>query len=270
MKIIAVDDEKIALEGILREISHAEPEAEINGFRKGEDALSFVNTGNTPDVAFLDIEMPGTGGVILAKRLLESCPGINIIFTTGYSEYALEAIDLRCSGYILKPITSSKIRHELDNLRNPVEKDNRERLYARTFGKFEVFIGGRPVKFRYQKTKELLAYLIDRKGVLSSNVEIISALWEDDSPESSHISYLKNIRTDLMNTLEEKGCVPCITRERGEMGILTDSIDCDYYEYLNNKDVSGSEKLFRGEYMSQYSWSEYTLGKLMGETLGWN
>ncbi len=269
MKIIAVDDEKIALEGILQEIAHAEPEAEINGFRKGEDAFSFCAENEGADVAFLDIEMPGMGGVALAKKLLTNYPDINIIFTTGYSEYAIEAIDLRCSGYILKPVTAKKIRKELDNLRNPVMGDKQEKVYARAFGKFEVFLGGRPLRFRYQKTKELLAFLIDRHGVLCSNVEIISALWEDDSPESSHVSYLKNIRTDLVNTLEEKGCIPCITRVRGEMGILTDAIECDYYEYLKNRDVSGAEKLFKGEYMSQYPWGEYTLGKLIEETGKW-
>ena len=59
-------------------------------------------------------------------------------------------------------------------------------------------------------------------------------------------------------------------RGKGEIGIIRDAIDCDYYSYLDNKGVEGAEKLFNGEYMSQYSWAEYTLASLMGRRGEWN
>ncbi|MCR5774434.1 MAG: hypothetical protein K6G42_05060, partial [Lachnospiraceae bacterium] len=61
---------------------------------------------------------------------------------------------------------------------------------------------------------------------------------------------------------EENGCEECITRGRGEMGIIKSGIECDYYDYLDNKDMQGAGRLFKGEYMSQYSWAEYTLAGL--------
>jgi two-component SAPR family response regulator len=269
MKIIAVDDEKLALEGLMTEIALAAPEAELNGFRTGKDAVAYAESQDRIDVAFLDIEMRSMSGLTLGERLTGLFPDINLIYTTGYSEYAVDAIGLRCSGYVLKPVTAEKIKHELDNLRNPIEEAGERKLYARAFGKFEVYVDGRPVRFHYQKTKELLAYLIDRRDEIVSNADIVSTLWEDDSPDSSHISYLKNIRSDLMKTLDETGCRECIVRTRGEIGIISGSIDCDYYDYLDNKGVEGTDRLFKGEYMSQYSWGEYTLARLCGDSDEW-
>ena len=270
MKIIAVEDEKLALEGLMTEIALAAPDAEISGFRSGGDALEYCAGHDVIDVAFLDIEMRGMNGIDLGKKLLELYPDINLIYTTGYSDYAVKAIDLRCSGYILKPVTAEKIDRELDNLRNPVREDTKKKLYAKAFGRFEVFVDGYPLKFKYQKTRELLAYLIDRRGEIASNADIVSVLWDDDSPDSSHVSYLKNIRTDLLKSLEESGCTDCIVRHRGGMGIITSAIDCDYYDYLDNIGMEGADRLFKGEYMSQYSWGEYTLASLYGRLDIWD
>lgn len=263
MTIIAIDDEKLALEGLVTEIALAAPEAEIHGFRNGTEALAFAREKERLDVAFCDIEMKKMNGLTLGDELLKLFPKLNLIYTTGFSEYAVDAIGMRCSGYILKPINADKIRHELDNLRYPADTEGSRRLYARTFGKFEVFADGRPLQFHYQKTKELLALLIDHDGVMCSNAEIIEYLWEDYDMESSHMSYLKNIRRDLIAVLEEAGCGDCITRSRGELGILKDRIDCDLYDYLANQGMEGSDRLFRGEYMSQYSWGEYRIASIM-------
>ncbi|MBR3538164.1 MAG: hypothetical protein IKN79_03730, partial [Eubacterium sp.] len=73
-----------------------------------------------------------------------------------------------------------------------------------------------------------------------------------------------NIRRDLIAVLEEAGCEDCILKGRGELGILKDKIDCDLYDYLDNRGVEGSDQLFRGEYMSQYSWGEYQIASIMG------
>ena len=263
MTIIAIDDEKLALEGLVTEIALAAPEAEIHGFRNGAEALAFCREKDSLDVAFCDIEMKRMNGLTLGDELLKLFPKLNLIYTTGFSEYAVDAIGMRCSGYILKPINADKIRHELDNLRYPPESDGEHRLYAKTFGKFEVFVNGRPLQFHYQKTKELLAFLIDRGGVMCSNAEILEYLWEDYDMESSHISYLKNIRRDLLQVLEEAGCLDCIVRSRGELGILRSEIDCDLYDYMENRGMEGSDRLFRGEYMSQYSWGEYRIASIM-------
>lgn len=264
MNILVADDEKLALEGIMSAVIKAVPEARVHGYRKAEAVLAAAQSMTEPvDVAFLDIEMRGMNGMELARRLMEIFPDINIVFTTGYSEYSLEAMQIHASGYILKPVTVDKIRKELTVLRHPVsvrESAEHEGLYVRTFGNFEVLIDNVPAVFKYQKSKELFAYLIDRRGAMCSNSEIISVLWEDDDDGKMHISYLKNIRTDLLNVLSSCNMADSIARARGGIAVRTDMIQCDYFDLLEGK--KGGEP-FRGEYMTQYSWAEYTLASLI-------
>lgn len=258
MQILAVDDEKIALEGLVSSIEKAVPDAEVAGFRRGDLAMEYAS--KTPiDVAFLDIEMRGENGLELAAKLKDLYPNINIIFTTGYGEYAGEAFRMHASGYVMKPATPEKIQKELEELRHPVKTATGKRVSCKTFGNFEVFVDGKPVDFQYNKSRELFAFLVDRNGALSSIQEIIMNLWDDDEPDS-HISYLKNVRKDMISTLERMGCQDVVVRQHGRIGILPDLIECDYFSFLKNDDKVKAN--YMGEYMNQYSWAEYTNGAL--------
>lgn len=267
MRFIAVDDEKMALENILKEIGKAvgeESEHEIAGFRKPSEAIAYVEKSSC-DVAFLDIEMREMSGLALAQHLKEINSKINIIFTTGYDEFAGSAFELYASGYCLKPVTAQKIQSELANLRYPVEEEKKNRLRIVTFGNFEAFVDNKPLKFQYNRTKELLAYLIDRNGALCSNQEIMEVLWEDNADFGKHSSYMKNLRADLFATLIRAGCEDVFERQRGMTAILPDKVDCDYFDLLRGKPEAVNS--YRGEYMMQYSWSEYTHGMLENKGL---
>ena len=79
MKILAVDDEALALEMLTEAIEEAVPDAELKAFRKPSELLAEAKA-NGCDIAFLDIHMRGTTGVELAKNLKEVNPKMNIIF----------------------------------------------------------------------------------------------------------------------------------------------------------------------------------------------
>ena len=119
MKIIALDDEELALEGLMAAIRACAPNAELHGFSYAEDVLVFLRD-HSCDVAFLDVEMAGINGVELAEQLKLRNPDINLIFATGFSRYQGSAFALHASGYLMKPITAEKVKRELDNLRRPV------------------------------------------------------------------------------------------------------------------------------------------------------
>ena len=248
MKVIALDDEKLALESLVCAIRKAAPEAEVQGFRYGEEALSFARE-NGCDVAFLDVEVPGMTGVQLSEELKKINRDVNLIFTTGYEQYRKDADDLHGSGYIKKPVTSEKIKRELEELRRPVMAEKRIRV--RAFGNFEVFVDGKPAKFRYQKTKELFACLVDREGALCSFGELCERLFED---EEEHKNYFKSLRKDLLDAMNAAGCGDVIVHQRGLLGVRKERIFCDYYDWLDGKQT---EPDFQGEYMNQYSWGEY-------------
>ena len=257
MRIIAVDDEKIALEGLMRVLEKAAPEEEIHGFRKGSVALDYVRKCGC-DIAFLDIEMRDLKGIDLAAQLKTLNPNINIIFTTGYIDYAAEAFSLHASGYVMKPVTLEKIQNELSELRYRVNSSEKEKISIRAFGSFEVFdSSGRPLKFQYKKTRELLAYLVDRRGDLCSMREIMEVLWEQDDPDS-HVSYAKNLRADLRNTLKKAGALEVLVRRRGYLAIHPNALQCDYYDYLKDPELANCT----GEYMNQYGWAQTTRDEL--------
>lgn len=253
MKILAVDDERIALEGLVKAISEVMPNAELKGFRYPDEALEYIKI-NGADIAFLDIEMAGTSGVELAEKLIEINPNINIIFSTGYGHYRDVAFDMHASGYLVKPITVDKVRKEVLNLRRPIVE---RKLKIKTFGNFEVTIDGKPLDFKYRKAKELLAYLIDRNGATCSVGEIMAVLFEDDD---GHETYFKSIRKDLIDTLTRANCGDVLLLQRGMIGIKKELVECDYFDYLDGKITLG--KAYHGEYMSQYSWSEITHAEL--------
>lgn len=248
MNIIAVDDEAIALKGLISSIQKVVPRAKIFGFERGADALAFTEQ-NPCDVAFLDIQMSGINGLELARRLCEQKPKTNIVFVTGYREYTAEAFELLASGYIMKPVTVEDIKKQMENLRYFIQEDTK-RIKVQCFGNFEVYLDDEPVQFGFLKSKEMLAYLIDRKGALCSNNEIVAAIFEEDISES----YFRRIRLDLLSALPNE----IFTRQRGQMGLNISKISCDYYDYLEGK----NKKAEIAEYMHQFSWSEVTLSEL--------
>lgn len=251
MIIYAIDDERIALAGLVDSIKAAVPEAEIHSFRYPEDALCEMNE-NPCDIAFVDVEMATVNGISLSEHFKEINPRVNIIFATGYKDYYGEAFELHASGYIVKPVTYEKVKKELDNLRYPVKKISK-RLCVHCFGNFEVYSEGLPIAFKYSKAKEMLAYMVDRKGAMVTVGEFTGTLFDG---ENGHERYFKSIRYDLLNSLEKAGCLSAVAQQWGKLGIVASEVDCDYYNYLDGKD----KDKYKGEYMAQYSWAENTNG----------
>lgn len=257
MNIIAVDDEKLSLEALVTAIKENLPNETINSFRRTTDAEVFAGR-NGCDIAFLDIEMRGVNGITLAKRFQKINPKVNIIFVTGYGDYTGEAFSLYASAYIMKPVTSEKVKKALETLRYGSAFEE-GRVKAVTFGNFEVYYKGEPIKFKYKKTKELLAYLIDRRGALCANNDIIAVIWEDDDFGMDRQDYLKKLKQDLSKTFSELGVEDIIIKQRGQIGINPKKIECDYFKYLEGDSTIMNS--YQGEYMAQYGWSEYAIFK---------
>lgn len=246
MKILAVDDEKLMLNRLVRSINEAKPEATVYEFRSGKEALEFASS-NEIDVAFLDINMRGMDGLTLAKELNKLYPEINIIFCTGYDEYVSEAFrEIRCNGYISKPVDAEQIKEELSHLRLPMKEEKEKRIKIQCFGYFAVHIDGKPMEFGSAKTQELFAYLVNACGGTCTNQEIMTYLWDDDG---IHDSYFKKIRKDLFDTLEKYGCPEVVVKTWGGLAIQPDLVECDYYNW--KKENTGD---YEGDFMKQYFW----------------
>lgn len=247
MKILLVDDEKLQLIRLEESVKKVLLDSEIFSYTNPTKALE-ENKDTIFDIAFLDIEMPMMNGIMLAKALKSINPKINIIFVTAYDHYALDALKLRASGYVFKPVNANKIKSEVEGLRYPVTLEVHNKLQVKCFGNFEVFVNKEPLKFSYSKSKEVFAYLVDREGSAINVNELNAVLWEED-----HKSYLRNLISDIQKTLKEAGVEDVFYKRHNECYIDPDKIDCDAYEYKkNNPDAI---RLYRGEYMIQYSWA---------------
>ena len=264
MVIFAIDDEDNAREYLVDKILEAEPDAEVLDFNTAAAALEGLKEVSF-DVAFLDIMMPKTNGVALAKKFKEINPRSNIIFVTGYSEYMPDAFSLDASGYLLKPATADQIRHALDNLRYPITGVGCPDVTIQCFGDFEIFFKGEPVHFKYAKSKEVIAFLVDRKGALCTNNEVIVNLWDDDD---NHDSYYRSLLKDIQDTFASLGCKDVFDRKRAGAAILKNRIRCDYYDFLDGKPAGINA--YHGEYMTRYSWAEETAGALFLDSDGYD
>jgi len=255
MNIIAVDDEQLALISIEHSIKKALPDIELTCFDSPGKAINHAKE-NKVDLAFLDIEMVGMNGLQLAKCLKDIYSKSNIIFTTGHPQYALDAYNLHASGYLMKPVSDKAITEAMEYLFHPVDLYSSKPIYIQTFGNFEVFVDNDPLAFSRSKTKEMLAYLVLRRGARCSNNEVISVLWEDKPDSKSLQNQFRHLVMDLRKTLRSANAEEILVKQRGYLAVLPGRFSCDLYDFLAAD--AGAVNKYMGEFMSQYSWAEFT------------
>ncbi len=114
-KAILADDEK-ELRTYLRQIlAEIWPELVICGEAKnGKEALQLVEA-NHPQIAFLDIRMPGLSGMEVAQRIAGLC---RIVFVTAFDRYAVEAFEKEAVDYLLKPVSRERLMHTVQRLKS--------------------------------------------------------------------------------------------------------------------------------------------------------
>ncbi len=261
MVTISVDDQPKVSDEIIKIMTEIDPDGTHSGFFDIQKALEYAKE-NHPDVAWLDIEMPGMSGLELSMEIKKVSPNTNIVFVTGHEKFAYQSFQLHASGFVLKPVTKEAILRELDNLRNPVEIKRTGLIRVQCFGNFEVFDkDDHPVKFKRNRSKEILAYLIDRRGALCSVGELCGIVFEDREEDRSLKKQMRVFIAGLREDLAKIGAENVLVKGWNAYGVDCSLIDCDYLNYLKGDSVAINS--FMGEYMIQYSWSEMTLGELI-------
>lgn len=257
MRFLVVDDEKMMLERLGSMLCSVSPEAEILSFTWPEDGLEAAKR-QLIDVAFLDIEMGGMTGLELAARLKKTNPDIHIVFVTGFSQYAVEAFQMHATGYLLKPVDEEGVRRELTFIYGTW--DRKCHIRVQTFGGFGIFVDGKPVRFGRAKAKELLAYLVDRRGAAVTTAQAYAVLYEDAVNPASGTGYFRNIVRELKKSLKAAGIERILKRSFNSISIVPDEMDCDYYRFLQGDPVAVNQ--YRDDYLPEYSWAEFKNAEL--------
>ena len=255
MRILCLDDEPLALQMLETSVKEVKPEADVLSFDDQDELLAEAEKAGC-DIAFLDIHMRGMNGVEVAKRLKEINPKMNIIFVTGFSEYKGDAMDMKASGYIMKPVTREEVASELEDLRLPIVPKNNALLRVQCFGNFDVFTpDGKPVHFERSRAKEIFAYLVHRHGSSCTTREIAAALFEDEPYDKKQQSYLQTLIAAMNKSLKKIGAADAIRKSYNALSVNVDVLDCDYYRFAELD--AGAVNAYQNEYMSQYYWAEF-------------
>ena len=254
MIAIAVDDEALMLGALVAALEASPDITEVIKFSDCEAALDFARN-NPIDVAFLDINMRGMGGLALAESIISARPDCKIVFCTGYEEYAIPAFKLHASGYLMKPISAEDVQGEIDNIKGFRQKA--KLLTVKCFGNFEVYAKNEVLTFKRLKTKELFAFLVDRNGAGMTAKQICAALFPNDTDDTKNSAYLRQLVMDLKNTLKAVGAEAVLCHDTPCYRVDTNLLKCDYFSYLET-----GKPEFHGEYMTQYSWAEETCAML--------
>lgn len=118
MTVVCVDDHPIMLKGLTKNVRQLLPDSSVCAFESADEALEFA-IKNGCDVLICEIELCGTDGLTLAKKIKKLNPKVNIIFLTvcDEKEHAKEVLKIKPSGYLVKPAKKEQIALELSGLR---------------------------------------------------------------------------------------------------------------------------------------------------------
>ena len=181
---------------------------------------------------------------------------MNIIFVTGLSEYKGDAMDMKASGYIMKPVTAEEVKTELEDLRFPIIPKKNAKLRVQCFGNFDVFTpDGAHVRFKRSKAKEVFAYLVHKQGSSCTTRELFAAIFEDEPYEKKLQNLLQTYIYAMIKSLKAVGAEDAVVRSYNALAANPDVLDCDYYRFQELD--AGAVNSYQNEYMSQYYWADF-------------
>lgn len=252
MKIIVVDDEIVALNTfLLSTVNRVDISAQMF-LDEPEGAIAFTKSHEV-DAAFLDIQMPKMNGLELAKKLIEVNPKIKIFFITSYAfdeTSTAESIGNNFAGYCYKPYDRELLSRQLDRLSEEASSNKALEIRIKTFEGFDIFVNGNIINFRNKKSKEMLAYAVNKRGAYATMEEIIGALWPDKDSDLARISYRDSV-WKLRRTLNGNGLDALVAFDRGRLRLNKANVKCDVFDLFEEK----SDVVSIVSYLPGYDWS---------------
>ena len=186
---IVVDDEQLARDELcymLDQIGSVEVIAQAGN---GLEAVGIVER-LSPDVVFLDVQMPGLNGFEVAHRLIQNGTSPNIVFVTAFDRHAIEAFEVNAVDYVLKPVEANRLEQAVERARKRVAppphaplNDQIERIVQ--------------LMSERQSKRERVAVKVGERFLLVQAEEIIYASLVDDSINivTSQLAGTSNFRT---------------------------------------------------------------------------
>lgn len=205
VKVLITDDNpgaRALIRSLLEEMPELEAVVEEAG--SGKEALAKARAF-LPDVAVLDVDMPGLNGIDVARRLNEMQPRVYLVFVTAYPEYALDAFEVYSFDYILKPIDGERVKKTFRRLcdrmqsgekeiADLVEALNRPHRLAVRNGHEIIFIDVDSIIFMEKERKKTIIYTRDGRYDTYESLAELERRLNNKIFFRSHKSYLINLQ----------------------------------------------------------------------------
>ena len=124
IKCVIAEDEALLREALSSLLAEAWPELQIVAECEDGGAALEAIVAHQPEVAFLDIRMPGLTGLEVAAAIGEASPGTQVVFVTAYDQYAIDAFDKGAVDYLLKPIAPERLAATVQRVQSRLSRGN--------------------------------------------------------------------------------------------------------------------------------------------------
>jgi len=122
LRVVIVDDEQLAREELAYQFEQVGGVDVVAQATDGLEALATIEQ-LTPDVVFLDVQMPGLNGFEVARQLIEREPVPAVVFVTAFDRRAIEAFDVNAVDYLLKPVETARLDQALQRVRRRLARE---------------------------------------------------------------------------------------------------------------------------------------------------
>ncbi|WP_217595085.1 response regulator [Cohnella sp. GbtcB17] len=247
---LLADDEAHAL-SLLELLLHQTGEVKVIGrCGNGIDAIAEI-ARLKPDVAFLDIEMPGMNGLEVAERLGSAVCDTQIVFVTAYDRYAVSAFENDALDYLLKPLEVDRLNRTVGRVKRAVARRKSEapsepadagkaaanqpppELQVQLLGEIQVSVEGKGrLKWRTSKEKELFAYLAVHYGNRIHRDVLLDELWPDEHYQKAKV-YLHTCVSYLRRDFRQLGMEDAVIYEDEKYSLAPQLERSDYRKFVD-------------------------------------
>lgn len=256
MKLLLVDSSPSALAELKRLCQTVDPEASCAAFTKRQAALDHAAHEDV-DLLFFSVSPPHENVSSFVTQLRETCPAMQVAFIAEKEDFAMDAWRADACAYLLKPVDAGAVRRALEKARRLRGVAGPDRIELSTFGRFDLFLNGRAVKFKHEKARELLALMTARLGGTTTMDVIIDRLWEgEEYTNAVKVKYRKAVM-HLRQTLNSLGLSWMLHAARGQIWMDFTGVKCDFFGLIHGDPRAFA--LYHGAFMTEFSWSEYYL-----------
>jgi two-component system response regulator LytT len=174
LKALVVDDEQLAREELSFLLAQVEGVEVVGQAGNGIEAIGLIED-LSPDVIFLDVQMPGMNGFEVARQMLGRESAAEIVFVTAYDQYAIEGFQVNAVDYLLKPVDVARLEQAVQRTRRRLQSDrSRPALANEDLERIVKLVSER------QSRRERLAVKIGERVMLVDADDLIFASLADD------------------------------------------------------------------------------------------